>query len=215
MISMFLQITTEDNEIINLDYRSVKTIDIKRVDRQDLTAPSYGIISNGGSATIIDSNGNLIAKVIDKKIIAGTKLNLFIKNQKTSYVKSCGIFNITNINYDSDNKTLNFDFSDGLILWQEIVFPKKNIDSDPKQESVNMKYVYEYIVDKIKSLDTKKEFADLDDMTSSHLQNINVPCFYIDEKSVWNVFNSFAIASQTHIYLRDDGLISVKYNGGN
>jgi hypothetical protein len=215
MILMVAQIIAKDSSTIDLDLRCVKDIDMSILDRQDISLPSYGIISNGGSLTITDAYETLISAVVNKSVSKGSNINIVLKNTLSNYTKRIGTFYIENMDYDSDTKIFKIDITDGLKDFQELPISQINYDFDNESFDTNMEEMWGEIKAKIKEANPSTIFAELDDDTSEHLKQIIIPFKYMDGDMAWSILDGFAQATQTHIFSNNNGEVQNQYCGGN
>lgn len=217
MITLTATIEKQDGSLININYRNSVSLERSIIERSNIQLPSWGIISNGGNLTFIDTDGSIKEMIKTRQLTSGMKSNIYLSNtlSPNSYIENVGEFYTKKWNYDSDNKRVSVQLQDDLEEWQDILF--QNVEYNPLKDDTDISlfeiygYLYDYTPRKYNML----EPSDLDEQTQTHLKNIIVKYFILTANNLWSAWSKFAQASHTHIYKNNGGTTICRYNGGN
>ena len=218
MITISATIKKNDGTFITIDKKNLLSIETSIFERQNISNPSWGIISNSGNVKFIDIDGSIKTLANNQQLKIGMPLEIFLKNTITDYSQSVGSFFTKSWNYDDATKEVNLSFSDELLSWQENIINSINYDTSQSSLSqyLNGEEIYNRILYEMQrtGYDINK-FDEIDEETRNRLKLFKMPFFYIEAQSWWRVWTYFCYALQLHIYLNNNGKIVVKYNGGN
>lgn len=218
MITVSAKIQKLDGLFIELNQRNLLSIESSIFDRKDTSLPSWGIISNSGNISFVDSDGSIKALASNQELKSGMPITFFLNDTISNYSQSIGKFLTKKWDYNASTKEVNLSVADELISWQDTKLTSISYDLSQSKESqfLDGEQIYSRIISEMESIgyDITK-FEELDDETINRLKLFTMPFFYIESESVWSVWSKFCVALQLHIYLNDIGKIVVKYNGGN
>lgn len=109
-----------DIEIV-VDNRNGLSIDIDIDDREDNKKPSFGVISNGGSLSFIDSRG-VVKNLIDSYMLGDkNRIDIVMKNSAYNKEYKVGTFYFSTLNYDIEDNVVSIDFVDDMVMLQDIL----------------------------------------------------------------------------------------------
>lgn len=190
---------------LDLDYRSLRNVAHKIIDRSDITMPSYGIMSNSGSFEFKDIDKEVKEYAEEKLLRANMSVEFFISNTATQKTQKIGEAVTSKWNYDNNNYVVSVSLKDDIEEWQNI-----QIDKQPY-------YIYSTITtmldvyNSLKSITpTKYRFADLSTEVSNRLNSITLGhTTYIESGSLWSAWDKFGKANALHIYKNKQGEVAV------
>ena len=216
MITLTGTITLNDGSIIELNYGNSISMERSVFDRADTTMPSWGIISNGGKVKFIDTDGTIRQLIEAKRLVKGIKIDLFLSNTVNGNSANIGDFYAKTWDYDNNNFNVSVDVGDELQNMQEVQAEPYVYDLTIEQYSITAKDLYDFI----QADTTAKGFnmatsSELDNNTIAHLSAISIPIPYFEQSNLWNVWQNFCEAFQTHIFKYKNQKIVCVYNGGN
>mgnify|MGYP003292784374 CR=1 FL=1 len=214
MITLTATIQINDVESITLDYTNLKSLETNFVDRNDIKFPSWGVISNSGKASFIDKDESIRTLSKNLNLKSGMKVVLALKNTSTNSSQNVATLFTTNWDYNVDNKEVSVSFSDNLERLQDIQYNGITYDY-LNVVPQNFEWLYKHLYDATIPFVTIKEFEELDDETKEHLSNLFMEYPFINPSNLWSAWNKFANATQTHIYVGMDGVVTCQYLGGN
>lgn len=206
----------EVSENMEIGKHNILSLDVERLDRQDVYLPSWGVVSNGGIASFRDNGGKALAYIKIGMIKKGKKVRVFLKDTISKNKQQVGQFFVGDLNYDVYSRSVEMDLTDGLTDWQEYQIDPLvyNVEGGSPR---SFKYIYNYIVGQIPSASKlrMKAFEELDFETRNFLEKGFVKFPFINSCSLWSALDMFAKATQTYIYVNENGLVECKYLGGN
>ena len=200
---------------INIDRTNIISIETKLADRGDLRKPSFGIISNAGYISYIDSNEETLELANKNLLQEGKKCEVFLSNTivrgKTEKVAD---FETEQWDYDLENKVVSVSVKDELVEWQEI-----NVDvveyNPRKPEIKPLSWFYRHLWDITKRNYDMLSFDELSDDTKAVFDSIFIRYPLLEKGTLWQQWEKVCVVGQSHIYKGKDGKIVCRYNGGN
>ena len=187
---------------IPIDYSALKDIHISHSDRADNETPSFGIISNGGSMTILDRSG-LLKQVAEAHLLSGeNKVSFALTDTLSKKSKNVGTYQIIDWDYDVENLEVRLQFDDLLEELQNINFVGIDLTRDKSGELKKGRVAYELY--NILNSATPRKFmtpsSSMNKMTTVKINN-----FYLEPTNLWRAWNKLAEIVQAHIYQDFDG----------
>jgi hypothetical protein len=214
MITLTATITKLNGEFINLDYRNSLSLERNIQDRSDISMPSYGIISNGGSLRFIDADGSIRSLAEQRQLKSGMAVNFSLNNTSTNASAPVGEFLTVQWDYDKNNKQVFVAIRDELEEWQEILFTP--IKYNPYfEKDLSFEWLYKYLYELTPSKYSMLEFEELDDVTKSIISNSKFEFFILEANNLWSAWTHLCQACLCHIYKTNNGRTVCRYNGGN
>lgn len=215
MIELYANITIPNGQIIEINRRNIQSIDVKLTDRGDTKLPSFGIISNAGSLSYVDSDGTTLALANANLLKEGIRCDIFLKNTLVpNKVESIAVLETAQWDYDSENKIVGVSLQDELVEWQSI-----NVDAinyDPRNaEPKPLSWFYRQLWDLTKTNYDMLSFDKLDSDTRTMLDSTFVRYPLLEKGSLWQQWTKLCEVGLSHIYKSKSGRIVYKYNGGN
>jgi hypothetical protein len=186
---------------INIDFRNLISINRSIFDRGDLKLPSWGILSNVGSMEFIDTDYEVRDYVEQELLVAGSKIEITLRNTLADTKEEIGIFYSDTWDYDNDNRKVTVSLKDDLEEWQNIL-----LDEYSLKENQTMYDVYLYLVSKTPK---KWQFA-LDKETKTFLQSITCKYTYLNSGNLWAQWAKLCEIGMLHIYKNNENNVVVK-----
>lgn len=220
MVTVIAKITLASGEIIEIDRRNLKGIDIPLFDRSDLKKPNWGIISNAGSISYIDQDGKTLEYANTLKLVEGLPCDIYIVNTLTKRKELIGNLETAEWDYGNNDNLVTVSVKDDLEEWQQINIPELNYDPRVVQ-SKSFKEIYEYLWDYTDKRGTKNgnytmlSFDELDDMTKTRVENLYIRYPLLKAGTLWQGWEKFCVATQCRIYKDSNGIIDFRFNRSN
>ena len=218
MITLTAKITLADGTEIPIKKKNALSIDESIIDRGDIILPSWGIISNGGSISFMDYDGNIKELAQSLKLTSQTKVNIYLNNTFLNQPINVGEFFADRWNYDNNSSEVRATFNDGLTQMQNIIIIPLEYSLQREDSTTN---TAREIYDTLRSQTIANGFdmistsdSGFDNTTLQHLEKISIAYPYLEETNLWRAWQYFAEAFQLHIYKDRQGIIVCKYNGG-
>ena len=183
-------------------------------DRGDLKLPTWGIYSNSGSLDFIDYDGTLKAFAEKNLLVSGQKVVFTLSNNTEKKSAEVGTFYTGKWNYNNNNRNVTVSVKDDLEEWQDIFFAAINYNPTNAVHQ-NGKWFYE----KLRALTPEKynmqSFSTLDEQTKKMLEITYFEYPLMNAGNLWSSWRKLCEACQLHIFKRNDGVTTCRYNGGN
>lgn len=214
MITLTATITKLDGSFITLDYRNSMSLERNIQDRSDFKLPSFGIISNGGNLRFVDADGSVRFLAEQRQLKSGMAVNFYLNNTVSGASAPVGKFLTNQWDYDNNNKEVTVSLMDDLQEWQDLLITP--VEYNPYfDKDLSFKWYYEYLYALTPSKYNLIAFSDLDEATQTVLSATMFEFFILNSKSIWGAWENLCEACQCHIYKRNDGKTTCRYNGGN
>lgn len=207
--------------MIDIDYRALKNLEVKHTDRANNEQPSYGIISNSGTMTFIDSNGEIRDYAEQKLLVADLKVGVYLKDTINNTQNQVANFETSDWNYDTYNKEVQVQFKDNLEDLQAInlvYIDDKGVSHngiplarDENGIIIETKTAENLYTDLYNSTSQSFEkhtfvpFEQLDGNTKQILSGTKIKYYYMESDTLWNAWNKLCELVQAHIYQNFEG----------
>ena len=190
---------------LDLDYRSLRNVSHKIIDRSDITMPSYGIMSNSGSFEFKDIDKEVKEYAEERLFRANMLVEFFISNTATQKTQKIGEAVTSKWNYDNNNYVVSVSLKDDIENWQDI-----QIDMQAYYLDENMQTMLD-VYNSLKAITPNDYvFAELSTATKTYLQSISIgENAYIESGSLWSAWDKFGKANGLHIYKNKQGEVVV------
>lgn len=190
---------------IPIDYSALKDIHISHSDRADNETPSFGIISNGGSMTILDRSG-LLKQVAEAHLLSGeNKVSFALTDTLSKKSKNVGTYQIIDWDYDVENLEVRLQFDDLLEELQNINFVGIDLARHIDGEPIKGKVAYDLFNRLAAATPSKFRFRTYNSITALRLTKAVINNFYLEPTNLWRAWNILAEIVQAHIYQDFDG----------
>ena len=185
------------------DRRNMLSLSAPIKDRSDNEQPSYGIISNSGSLSIIDGTGEIKEYARMKLLTPDLNVQIWLEDTLTKKKQSIGKFKTNKWTYNNNNFEVNIELKDDLEEWQnytisgirfrnfnETAFGVYTFISD----EINQIYGYDFVIDE------KTEYL---------LKGIIIENFYLSKGTLWEEFIKLCDIAGLNIYKNNNDEIVV------
>ena len=185
-------------------------------DRSDNEQPSYGIISNAGSLSLVDGTGEIKEYACMGLLTTDLDVSLTLEDTITKKYQSIGKFKTNKWSYDNMNYEVTIELKDDLEQMQEINIPNQfelyYFNDSEGNMVVEDKTAY-YIYTQLKALTTTNEFWHEPSDFVDYLNRFTVKNYYLLKDTLWEQWNKFCIFIHVHMY-EQDKQIKFTYNIG-
>lgn len=200
------------NLSIELDDTNLLDFERAIMDRSDIKRPSFGIISNTGSLSFIDKDGEVKDYIAQQIISSQNVISAYLVNTETNAREQIAYFNTEQWSYNNSQSLVNVSLKDDLEEWQDINVPAVEYTptvSTPKTAEWFYKYLYEKTPEKYKML----AFDELDNETKAVLRSTTIQYPLLESASLWAQWDKLCQLCFLQIYKRNDGRTVCKYSG--
>lgn len=153
----------------------------------DNTMPTYDVISKSGSISFYDLEDKLLSKIQSRQYPNSIEIykndELFGKYISTLKYK-----------YDIFTKLVTIELQGDITKWQAITVEKKDLTYD-----VTAYAVLEWLISKQTIVASVSDLVISDD-TTTWLQSITIPYFYLESATLWEQFRKLCNLAQLRIY---------------
>lgn len=188
------------------DRRNLLSISAPIKDRSDNEQPSYGIISNAGTLSLVDGTKEIKEYARLGLLTQDLDVQLWLEDTQSKKKQSLGKFKTDKWSYDNINFEVTIDFKDNLEEWQSIL-----ISSTDLTFNKTAKNLYDELLELTPS---KYIFEDLSAETESIFNSISVPYFYYTKGSLWEEWNKLCYLTLSNLYKNENDKIIIKSNIG-
>lgn len=166
----------------------------------------YGVISNSGSAQLLDINGEL-EELVKDEIMPNSNLGVrVISNGKTTAEHIS-----TDSTYDNNSKVLDISLSDNLSLWKVLQYGGYNYPGEPRDSYTLLVHVLSsigYSESQIEEMLSQEiVFGDKDEIGSvkDYLSRIIIEYPYLEKDTIKNTIDKFCRLAQLQVFQKDNG----------
>ena len=200
---------------LSIDLDETNLLDFERtiMDRSDISKPSFGIISNTGSLSFIDKDGEVADYIAQQLISSQNIVSAYLENTETGAKEQIAYFNTEKWSYNNSQSLVDVQLKDDLEDWQNINVAEIYFDLK-SQQSKTLKYFYEYLHEKTPPKYNMLSFEELEEKTKDILQNTTIQYPYLEKGSLWRQWSKLCEVAQLHIYKKNNRTVCV-YGEGN
>lgn len=178
------------------DRRNLVSLSAPIKDRSDNEQPSYGLISNEGEMTVIDSTLEIKEYARMKLLTPDLDVQIWLEDTLTKKKQSIGKFKTYRWSYNNQNFEVTIQLKDGLEQLQNITLTGFNLSNT----QMTFLDVYNYIKTEIKNKIPEYSFPDLEDSTNNVLNNIICPTPYLLSDNAWAELEKICKLTNGHIH---------------
>lgn len=206
------------NLSIELDDTNLLDFERTIMDRSDIKRPSFGIISNTGSLSFIDKDGEVKDYIAQQIISSQNVISAYLINTETNAREQIAYFNTEQWSYNNSQSLVNVSLKDDLEEWQGINVPAVKYTptvSTSKTAEWFYKYLWQFMDDN-NLIENKYEmlsFDELDSETKAVLSGTTIQYPLLESASLWSQWEKLCQLCFLHIYKRNDGRTVCKYSG--
>lgn len=204
------------NLSIELDDTNLLDFERTIMDRSDIKRPSFGIISNTGSLSFIDKNGEVKDYIAQQIINSQNVISAYLVNSETNAREQIAYFNTEQWSYNNSQSLVNVSLKDDLEEWQDINVPAVEYTptvSTPKTAEWFYKYLWQFMQDSGLQKYKMLSFEELDSETKAVLSETTIQYPILESASLWAQWDKLCQLCFLHIYKRNDGRTVCKYSG--
>lgn len=198
---------------LSIELDESNLIDFERtiMDRSDTSAPSYGVISNSGSLSFIDVDGEVADYVAQQIVNSKNIISAHLYNDKTGIERQIAYFNAQKWSYQNSQSLVSITLKDDLEEWQYInvsaIYYNPKI-STPKSAEWLYREVHKQTPAKYKML----EFEELDDETKAVLSGTTIKYPILESGSLWSAWDKLCQLCFLRIFKNNSGRTVCKYS---
>lgn len=199
---------------IYADRRNLLSLDSDIKDRSDNGQPSYGIISNGGNLSMIDSTGEIKAYAELGLLTSDLPVTLWLKDTLTKKEEIIGVFETENWEYNTLNFEVNITLKDNL---EEL----QNININPLQYagfSLTIYDIFMWIITEMEKIVEIPFVFCLDTQTEQLFKKTICAYPYLNQGNLWEQFTKICNITGANIYVSSQNkkniIIHTDFNGG-
>lgn len=198
---------------LSIDLNETNLLDFERIimDRSDTTRPSFGIISNTGSLSFIDKDGEVKDYIMQQIINSQNVISAYLENTETGVKEQIAYFNTESWSYNNSQAIVDVQLKDDLEEWQEINVPAVAY-TPTVSTSQNAEWFYKYLYDKTPEKFKMLSFEELDSTTQNVLSGTTIQYPLLESASLWSQWYKLCQLCFLHIYKRNDGRTVCKYS---
>lgn len=176
------------------DRRNLLSISAPIKDRSDNEQPSYGIISNAGTLSIVDGTKEIKEYARLGLLTSDLDVQLWLEDTQSKKKQSLGKFKTDKWSYDNINFEVTVDLKDHLEYLQD-----NNTNGFSLQNAMTLLDVFNWIKTQIENSDLEYNFQ-LDTATSNLLSNISCQYPYLEKGNFWEEITKLCNIVGLHIY---------------
>ena len=187
------------------DRRNLLSISAPIKDRSDNEQPSYGIISNAGTLSLVDGTREIKEYARLGLLTQDLDVQLWLEDTQSKKKQSLGKFKTEKWSYDNINFEVTVEFKDDLEKLQNYTYNGTAL----KSNSFNFLQIYNLLKEKIEETEDSYSFGELDISTSYVLSEISCLYPYLESGSFWEQLTKLCNIAGIHIYKNDKEKIIV------
>lgn len=177
------------------DRRNLLSISAPIKDRSDNEQPSYGIISNAGTLSLVDGTREIKEYARLGLLTSDLDVQLWLEDTLSKKKQSLGKFKTDKWSYDNINFEVTVEFKDSLEQLQNIQLEKLPLSNEDR----NFYDLYTWITTLINESVTHKFNFVIDDKTKQILEEIISDTIYLEPDTAWNQLTKILDLTGGHI----------------
>lgn len=178
------------------DRRNLLSISAPIKDRSDNEQPSYGIISNAGTLSLVDGTREIKEYARLGLLTSDLDVQLWLEDTQSKKKQSLGKFKTDKWSYDNINFEVTVEFKDDLEQLQNIQIEKLPLSN----ENRTLYDLYIWLTNLINEIVTNKFNFIIDDNAQTTLKKINSSTIYLESDTAWNQLTKILDLTGGHIY---------------
>lgn len=183
------------------DRRNLVSLSAPIKDRSDNEQPSYGLISNEGEMTVIDTTLEIKEYARMKLLTPDLDIQIWLEDTLTKKKKSIGKFKTEKWSYNNKNFEVIINYKDKLESLQDINIPYLAI----RNEDTSLLNLYNYIIEVIHQ---KLDYTfSLSDRMEKILDRFKSDKIYLEQDTAWNQLTKICDLTGGIIYETMEGTI--------
>lgn len=194
---------------IELDQSNLLNFERTIMDRSDIKRPSFGIISNTGSMSFIDKDGEVADYIAQQLVSSENVITAFLENTQTGAKEQIAYFNTQQWSYNNSQSLVDVQLKDDLEEWQDINVPAINY-VPTVSTSQTAEWFYRYLWEKTPEKYKMLSFEELDEQTQAVLSGTTILYPLLESSSLWSEWDKLCQLCFLHICKRSDGRTTCK-----
>lgn len=195
---------------IIVDDKNLDSFTYSLYDRENNDEPSYGVVSNSGTLSFVDSTGEILGYANMRLLKDLTGVEICVSNSITKeshvFIKAF----TQEWEYDNDSRVVTLTIEDGLsAVLQNIPFYNELFQAPKSTGDIAFVEIYNDIYDKVPSYFSMPSYDELNADVKSLIENISADSYKPEEENLWSAIDAFAKAVGLHIYY-DNNKIKVE-----
>ena len=188
---------------IVVDEKNLDSFTYSLYDMENNDEPSYGVISNSGTLSFVDSTREVLDYITSDLIGEDLNVSLYVKNTSTNKEEMFVKCYSDGWTYDNDNFVVEITLKDVAERMQ------KNFISVPFTARMTGEQIYEILKTAAENVIKIRPFNELDAITKRTLSGYTFINFYIDNCSLWEAYNMLckSIYATAYTYIVDGQLM--------
>lgn len=208
---------------IEIDYSVLKNLNVQHKESAYNDKPSYGIISNAGSMSFSDENGEIKDYAQKKLLKSDLNVEVWLNDTVNKNTQKIGSYKTSTWDYDDANRMVDLRLKDDLEEWQDIqvngfVYDVRNPYAVLPNKSMADLYKWLQSEDELGQLRTPSKynmlsFEELDETTQKRLTNTIIEYPMLEDGTLWQQWNKVCQTCGLYIYKNYQGRTVCKYYG--
>lgn len=200
---------------IDIDDSNLLSFERTIMSKGNISQPSFGIISNSGSLSFIDKDGEILDLVAQQLVNSGNVISIYLENPQYGTSEQIGYFNSRQWSYTNSQSLVDITLKDNLEEWQSINVPAINYTPTISTEQT-AEWLYRYLQDEniTPAKFNMQAFEDLDEQTQAVLSNTIIQYPILESDNLWNAWDKLCQLCFLNIYMDNSGQTVCKYSGG-
>lgn len=195
---------------IVVDEKNLDSFTYSLYDRENNGEPSYGVVSNSGTLSFVDSTGEILdyANMRLLKDLTGVEIRVSnsITKESQVFIKAF----TQEWEYDNDSRVVTLTIADGLsAILQNIPFYNNLFHAYKSTGARAFVEIYNDIYDMVPSYFSMPSYDELNADVKSLIENISADSYKPGDGNLWAAIDAFAKAVGLHIYY-DNNKIKVE-----
>lgn len=209
---------------IDINYRSLISLNRNITYRADDKLPSYGIISNTGRLEFNDLNGEIKDYAEQLFLTSDLRVVINLNNTLTNAYEKVGVFSTKEWDYDNINRIVSVTLKDDLEEWQDIQVQGFNYDPREPFKIIadgKISNIYKWLQgqdEKGKYRTPQKyemlSFEELDQKTKDILENTIIQYPLLESGTLWEQWQKVCEVCGLYIYKNNEGKTICTYTYG-
>lgn len=198
----------ENKKRFVIDRLNRKSIQFEIQGRSDIQAPSWGIVSNSGSVSFVDSDGSIGVYANNGQLVSGMPFQIFCKNTLTKKEERIAYMLTDTWSYNNLNRNVSVNIKDDLEKWQDIEFEGFSL-SHP----TTLYDIYETLKEFTEKFGFS--FSPLKEEVEKIIKYIHIKYPNLKSGNLWSQWNKICECASLYILKNKDNQVELNYyNGG-
>lgn len=198
---------------IDIDDTNLLDFDSTIMSRDNYITPSFGIISNSGSLSFIDKDGEVADLIAQRIVNSNNVISLYLENTANGAREQVAYMNTQKWDYSTQQSIADITIKDDLEELQEIQIPAINY-TPTISTSQNAQWLYEHLYAQTPAKFKMLSYQELDLDTKMILVDTVIEYPMLEADNLWAQWNKLCQLCRLNIYKNNKGRTICKYSGG-